>query len=75
MKPFEEWVMESPVEEGRTWHDWEAEGHGSIRCGSFFVECSRCGRDFAVSDFVEPEDFDPGATETYYCGASERCCP
>lgn len=78
MKSFEEWLQVSPLappKEG-SWQYWEDEGHGLLHDnGDFKITCCRCDRDFPVSDFIGPEEFDPNTPETFYCGGSERCCP
>lgn len=75
MKPFEEWVKELPIADSPTWQQWEDEGHGLLKESGFMITCCCCENDFAVSDFIGPEEFDPDTRETFYCGGSQWCCP
>lgn len=76
MKSFEEWAKTSPTPR-LTWEDVEAE-HGDVLIvlkGKALVNCCCCRQDFAISDFIDPVEFDRDTPETFYCGGSERCCP
>lgn len=78
MKPFEEWLQVSPLAPPAkgSWQDWEDQGYGLFRdSGEFMITCRCCDRDFAISDFIDSDEFDPDVTETFYCGGSDRCCP
>lgn len=78
MKSFEEWFQESPLApppQG-SWQYWEDEGHGFLQSdGKFMIRCCCCDRNFAVSDYIGSDEFDPDTSETFYCGGSNRCCP
>lgn len=72
MKSFEEWTQSLAQP---TWRKWEEEGYGLLKDRGFIITCRVCDRDFAISDFIGPEEFDPDVSETWYCGGSDRCCP
>lgn len=78
MKSFEDWLQESPLAPPAqgTWQYWEDQGHGLLEDGGkFMVTCKCCDHDFAISDFCNPEEFDPENQDDFYCGRSDRCCP
>lgn len=78
MKLFEEWLQISPLAPPPkgSWQDWEDQGHGLLHdSGDFMITCCCCDRDFAISDYIGSDEFDPDVSETFYCGGSERCCP
>lgn len=79
MKSFEEWLQQ-PVgaKKELTWEDVENMYPDYVctkRDGKAYVECCCCSSDIPISDYIEPEEFDPAVSETFYCGGSDRCCP
>lgn len=75
MKPFDEWVNTSPVDnpqhEAPELPSWAGDnGDGTFRC-----ECASCGRDCDVDYMTRDEIIELGERYRFLGGCSERCIP